>query len=174
MSPPHFLFACGAWHTPEIWTEVRERLSKAGFPSTAIALASVEGIVGDMTEDVAAIRSAALELADGGSDVIVVLHSYSGQPGSDAMKGLSMAERTQQGLSGGVVRLVFIMAYIVPEGFQAAKPEDAASAVPPWMQVDLQVSLVISKPMVSGLTIAAWYHLCCSRRREEDFLQRSV
>ena len=137
MSHPHILLTVGAWHTPEAWEPVQSRLKAAGFESTAIPMPSVGASPShyDMTEDVAAIRAATTSLVEQGKDVVVVLHSYGGQPGSEAMKGLGKVERAEQGLSGGVIRLVFIMAYIVPEGFQPAQRDDF-SAAPDWMVID--------------------------------------
>ena len=134
-SSVHFVLVCGAWHITESWDPVRKLLSNAGYDSTAVSLASVGVSQGncEMPEDAAKIRSATQEVIDRGEDAIVVLHSYAGQPGSEAMQGLEKTERQKKGLQGGVVRMVIISGYVVPEGFQDAQREKPA---PPfdWMK----------------------------------------
>ena len=58
-------------------------------------------------------------------------------PGAEAPKGLGKGERQEKGLNGGVVRLVFIMAYAMPEGFQ---PTAGGAQMPDWMKADFEVS----------------------------------
>lgn len=70
------------------------------------------------------------------SEVVLVLHSYAGMPGSEAAKGLGKREREDKGQKGGVVRLVFVQAYAMPEGFT---PTAGGAQFPPWMLVDAEV-----------------------------------
>ena len=51
-----------------------------------------------------------------GRDVVVVAHSYSGSPATEAMKGFSKKDREAQRLAGGVVRLIYIAAGVPIEG----------------------------------------------------------
>ena len=44
------------------------------------------------------------------------MHSDGGVPGSAAANGLSVVERSQQGLKGGVIYQVFVAALVVKEG----------------------------------------------------------
>ena len=91
----------------------------------------------DFTEDVVAIRNCLTQLVvSEEKDVVLVVHSYSGMPGAEAPKGLGKKDRLEQGLKGGVLRLVFIMAYAMPEGFQ---PTAGGAQMPEWMKVDIKV-----------------------------------
>jgi len=92
----------------------------------------------DFTEDVHAIREAATKLVEEDREVVIVLHSYTGLPGGEALNGLGRKERQQEGKDGGVIRMVFIMAYAVPEGFQQL-PRGETSNFPPWMRVNTEV-----------------------------------
>lgn len=49
---------------------------------------------------------------------MVVMSSYAGLPGGTALEGLYKQSCSSNGLKGGVIRLVFISAFLVPEGFQ--------------------------------------------------------
>jgi hypothetical protein len=46
------------------------------------------------------------------------MHSFSGMTGGTALEGVDKASRTAQGLKGGVIRLIYWVAFLVPEGFQ--------------------------------------------------------
>lgn len=53
---------------------------------------------------------------EAGREVVVIVHSYSGGPGSVAAKGLSVADRRAAGRNGGVLGLIFISAFVAHEG----------------------------------------------------------
>lgn len=111
MSKPVFVCVPGASHSHLIWEPLKVALSFYGYTVVPLPLPSVGGNppTYDFSEDVQAIRNIVIEISDSGSDVILVLHSYAGLPGGEALQGLSKAERQRQGLRGGVVRIVFIM-----------------------------------------------------------------
>ena len=88
-------------------------------------------------EDVKAIRDTLIQLIDTEEkEGILVVHSYTGMPGAEAPEGLGKKDRQDKGLKGGVARLVFIMAYAMPEGFQ---PTVGGQQMPEWMKPDMQV-----------------------------------
>ena len=65
-----------------------------------------------MYDDASAIASAITDLADKGKDVVLVMSSYGGLPGTEAASGLSGASRAKKGLQGGIISLVYIAAFI--------------------------------------------------------------
>lgn len=66
--------------------------------------------------DVLAVRQVLEELTDSGKEIIVVAHSYGSIPTCEAVKGLGREEGGKLGQAGGVVRLVFIAAWLLREG----------------------------------------------------------
>ena len=60
-------------------------------------------------------------------------------PGCEAVEGLGKKEREGLGLSGGVVRMVFLAAWAMGEGF---RPTDGGVEMPMWMKVDGEVGLL--------------------------------
>ena len=140
MSKPTVVLVPGSWHTPKVYDGVIKALEPHGYPCIRLPLPSVGAVPAneDFTEDVAAIRDCVNKLVEKGEEVVVILHSYAGLPGGEALKGLGMKERAKEGKKGGVIRLIFIMAYVVPEGFQLALKGDT-SKTPPWMKVDKKV-----------------------------------
>jgi pimeloyl-ACP methyl ester carboxylesterase len=111
MSRPVFICVPGASHSHLIYERVKLALSYHGYTTIPLALPSIGGNppTYDFSEDVQAIRSMVTQVVDSGTDVILVMHSYGGVPGGEALRGLGKREREQVGLRGGVVRLVFIM-----------------------------------------------------------------
>lgn len=140
MSKPTIVGVPGAWHSPEVYTKVFDILNHHGYPTVGVSLPSVGAKVPHTSfdGDVKAIRDCLEKLViDEEKDVILVTHSYSGMPGVEAPVGLGKEQRKAEGKKGGVVRMVFIMSYAMPEGFQ---PDNGNAKYPEWMQLDLEVS----------------------------------
>lgn len=147
ISKPTFVCLHGAWHSPSCWDKIKPLLSTHGydcvcpaFPSTGAKIP-----VRDFTEDVDTIRSTVTELIEQQKEVIVVMHSYSGIPGGQALEGLDKKTQTEKGLEGGVIRLIYIMSFIVPEGFQHSAHGTRDNMVP-VMKTDFEAGTVIVEP----------------------------
>ncbi|KAF2108728.1 Alpha/beta hydrolase fold-1 [Lophiotrema nucula] len=124
MSNPVFVLIHGAWHTPHCWTKLIPELQKHGYEAVAPQMpSSATPPAKDWDQDIETIRSTVTKLAkDHGRDIIMALHSNAGMTGGTALEGLSKDECVKNGWKGGVVRLVYICGYIVPEGTQLASP----------------------------------------------------
>ncbi|KAK3074071.1 hypothetical protein LTR53_003783 [Teratosphaeriaceae sp. CCFEE 6253] len=126
----------GAWHFgTKHFKPLTSRLEAAGYNVTPLDLPSI-GDNPPLTgykDDITHIANAISTAADQGQDIVLVLHSRGGHCGSDAAQGLSKADRAAAGKPGGIVRLVFICAFVAPEGlsvwFATNGPDD-------WQQVD--------------------------------------
>ncbi|GLA07841.1 hypothetical protein AnigIFM60653_009080 [Aspergillus niger] len=66
--------------------------------------------------DRASLHAVIEELADQGHYVTVVAHSYGGAVASGAAEGLGVAERRAAGKAGGIVMIVYLVAFVVPKG----------------------------------------------------------
>ena len=75
----------------------------------------------DLATDTALIRGYLESLVDAGRTVIAIMHSYGGQVGTNALYGLGLNNRSQRGLSGGVVHLVYMCAFAMSEGGSMVK-----------------------------------------------------
>ncbi len=153
MSKPTFVLVHGAFHTSAVYDGLRMNLAAHGYPSVAVSLPSVGANPPhyDFAGDVAAIRDAVTQLVEQGRNVVVVMHSYSGLPGGEALKGLGKKERA--GLRGGLLRLVFVMAWIVPAGFQLA-PRNTPLTKFSFLNCDIEVRLTVVRTTKSS-TLAA-------------------
>ena len=56
-------------------------------------------------------------LCDQGQTIIMILHSYGGVVGCNALEGLDVKTRAARGLKGGVAHLVAMAAHLHPRGF---------------------------------------------------------
>ena len=121
-SKPTIVLVPGAWHHSAHYAPVTTRLETAGYEVKALDLPSAgtngsePSNVGDHTPDVQLISSTIQAAADAGNDVVVVMHSAGGVTGSEGTKGLSKADRSAAGKPGGVIRMVYLTAFAMPEG----------------------------------------------------------
>jgi hypothetical protein len=70
----------------------------------------------DFHLDVEKIRSKINRLIEEGKEVILFMHSYSGAPGSEAVRDLTLRHRQLQGLKGGVTHMIYCAAILAAEG----------------------------------------------------------
>lgn len=81
------------------------------------------------------------------------LSSYSGFPGSEALNNQSKTYRTSQGLKGGVVRLVYIMSFLMSEGTSLV-PTGTRDYMPAHIDYDEEVNCVSFIPFSLTLPTA--------------------
>ena len=139
MSKPTLIFAPGAWYPPTAFDPIIQKLD--GYTCHTIAFPSIQqaSSVKDLGPDIAAVRTPVQQEAEAGRDVVVISHSWSGLPVSSALEELSKAQREQEGKKGGVIRLVFVSAFVPEIG------ESLIGAVggvaPDWHLHDVRQSL---------------------------------
>lgn len=145
MSKPVFVLLHGAWHSPRCWERLAAELNKEGYSSVAPALPSSGSTppTPDWSQDVETIRKTVSELVED-HEVVVVTHSFSGMTGGTALEGLDKQARASNGLKGGVIRLIYITAFLVPEGFQHS-PHGTRDNMVPEMRTDLEVRCALPK-----------------------------
>ncbi|KAI1076813.1 alpha/beta-hydrolase [Whalleya microplaca] len=146
MSKPVFVLLHGAWHSPRCWNNVVAALDKAGYSTVVPALPSSGSTppTPDWSEDVETIRKTVLDLVLE-NDVVVVMHSFSGTTGGTALEGLDKPKCASMGLRGGVIRLVYIAAFIVPAGFQHS-PHGTRDNMVPEMRTNFDAGVITVAP----------------------------
>lgn len=117
---PTILLVPGAWHSPSHYATLLSRLQTAGYHTVCSRLpsvASVDPLTATAAQDTSFIREKMLlPLLEQEKDILLVLHSYGGLPGSAAAKDFSKSERTKQGKKGGIIGLVLMAALLAREG----------------------------------------------------------
>jgi hypothetical protein len=82
-------------------------LSNGQLPETYADIAQKEAV---------AIRAHVEKLLDNGDDVLMVMHSYAGVPGTESLEGFGKKERQAEERQSGVVGLVYMCAFMLWEG----------------------------------------------------------
>ena len=114
---PTVLLVHGAWHNTSCWDPTRAELKKLSYPTEVVPLKSSGTAVTTHLEDTAIIREALKSLiVSEGKAVILVMHSYGGVAGTNAVHGLEAAARQEKGEKGGIIHCLFIAAFLVPKG----------------------------------------------------------
>lgn len=122
MSPntkPAIVLAHGAWHVPQHYGHFIQQLQQAGFEVVCPLLPTCDEtkrLNASMYNDAQVIRSHVISLLNSSREVIMLLHSYGGAVGTEAVKDLSKGSRAPQGLHGGVVRLIYMCAFMLQVG----------------------------------------------------------
>lgn len=136
---PTILLISGAWHKAHIFDAVIDILQSQGYPVVTKALLSAGGPVSTtVADDAEHIRQAYLnDLVAQGKEVVVVMHSYAGVPGTESIKGLARKDLAAQGKQGGVVALVYLAAFMLPAGksVEATVPQ----GLDPAMTMDVRL-----------------------------------
>ncbi|KAJ5261343.1 hypothetical protein N7478_011938 [Penicillium angulare] len=114
------VFIGGGWHYPESYAKFRTALeSQLGLTIHVPQLPTMNVTrppTADLYTDSDAIREIVTKLADAGRSLVVIMHSYGGQVGTNALVGLGAESRKQQGLPGGVIQLIYVGAQALQEG----------------------------------------------------------
>lgn len=107
---PTIFFIHGAWHSPKHFQPVRELLESEGYPTECPCQPTFNAIPPtSLDDDVKAIQSELDKLIEEqGKDVTVVMHSYGGVVGTEAVhESLGKKARESNSLPGGVLRLLY-------------------------------------------------------------------
>lgn len=112
MSAPTLIFAPGAWYPPTVFDLIIAKLPE--YRCRTVAFPSIQSAtrISDLQPDIDAVRCIVDQEAEEDNDIIVILHSWAGLPVSSALEGLSKSERQTKGRKGGIVKLLFITAFI--------------------------------------------------------------
>lgn len=111
----------GFWEGSAPFNYVASILESQGYATNIVNLPSTgtesPGNPG-MTDDIAAMRSTVTNTVINGEEIVLVLHSAGGFLGSNAIEGLALQARQNQGLKGGVRKVVFLTGAVFPEGYK--------------------------------------------------------
>ena len=143
-----FVLVPGSFATPAEHDKLEELLTKAGHPVKHVALLTANDgsrlppATGD--DDAAEIRSAIIDILDKENhNVVLAVHSYSGIPGSSALKELGQKDRKAANKSTYVSGILYIAACLpdegqssrdlfpnMPEAYKVGFPGDYFPAIP--------------------------------------------
>ncbi|KAJ5493299.1 hypothetical protein N7539_002045 [Penicillium diatomitis] len=146
----------GAWLTKAFYEPFLQALTEAGYDAQFAEYPSLDPedpTAFDCHADSKAIAAVLRPLVEEeGKDVLVLMHSYAGMPGAAAATGLAKTQRVQQGKRGGVVGLLFVGAFVVPEGLSCAGLQ--GGNLPPWILLDQDQSVLTRDKPSANLNLA--------------------
>ncbi|ROW08188.1 hypothetical protein VPNG_06890 [Cytospora leucostoma] len=118
-SKPTIVIVPGAWQTTGVYQHFADLLKQAGYAPEIVKLPSTGGTdlpLTGLTEDIAAIQAVIKPLVEAGKEVVVVAHSAGGVSGGGAVNGLDVKTRKAAGQSGGVTKVIYLAAFLIPKG----------------------------------------------------------
>ncbi|KAF2170208.1 hypothetical protein M409DRAFT_19811 [Zasmidium cellare ATCC 36951] len=130
----------GSWHVPQHYSLLIEALNKKGFenvhyprlPSAVNALPLPP--TATLAHDSLTIHQKVESLADAGHPILIIMHSYGGVVGGNALSDLLWPQRQAANKLGGVVHLVYAAAFVIPGGTSLLTPFNGAMV--PWLEED--------------------------------------
>ena len=149
-----FVIVPGHWHTLSHLTPLVDALRERGYHARPLQLHSVgaKSTRPTFSDDVCVIYSAIVQELIRGNDVCLVVHSYAGMPGAEAVNKIVSDGALEPGDGRGrLIRTVFIAAYTFPAGFvmdvrAMLGPEN------PAFEIDVHTSVHIPSPPLTLLT----------------------
>lgn len=138
---PFIVIVPGGAHNPAHYGYLSHLLQLAGYPVLSALLPSV-GATGKVTieEDAQYIRERMLlpilDIAN--HDVILLMHSYAGAPGSASLTGLSKAERLAAGKTTSVIGQIFFTAFLTKGGDGLNILDIFGGQFPPYIYPDVR------------------------------------
>lgn len=140
MSPtkPTIVIVPGAWQLTSAFAPFADLLRSSGYETEVVAMPSVGGTQLPLTglpEDIAAVRAVVQPLVDAGRELVLLTHSAGGVSGGGAVKGLDLKTRKEAGLPGGVARIIYMAAFMVPKGSSLLQMLGGKPA--PWMVLEV-------------------------------------
>lgn len=134
---PTVLLVPGAWLRPSTYDALLNLLQDTGYPTLYASYPSLnpaDPFTAHCAADSLSVREKVLlSLVEAqGMDVVLVMHSYGGIPGSVAAHGLDKVQRMKEGRQGGVLGLIFVSGFVVGEGASVA--DGQGGSLPPWVR----------------------------------------
>jgi pimeloyl-ACP methyl ester carboxylesterase len=116
---PTLVLIHGGWGTPTSYTALTQALESAGHKVHVPTLPSMSGArppTAGLKEDTAHVRAYIANLLSTGESIAVIMHSYGGQVGTNALAGLGLAARQAANQPGGISHLIYMSAFALPPG----------------------------------------------------------
>lgn len=143
---PAIVIVHGAWHTPQHYQQVVSHLIDHGFkdvhcprlPSAFDKLPLPP--TANLKHDTLEIKQKIQGLVNQDKNVIVLMHSYGGVVGGNALEDLLAPQRQTKGLKGGVIHIIYMSAFVQPAGSRLVDPFNGQ--MPPWMDEDIENDIV--------------------------------
>lgn len=137
---PTILLVPGSFSKPSFYFPLQDELNALGLEVVIVPLLSAGKRdplpPATMEDDATQIHSKAAELIAQGKEIILLMHSYGGVPGTESTKGLLQKDLKEQGKPGGIIRLVYLSALLPLVGEAAA--ENLSGSLPDYVHMEVR------------------------------------
>lgn len=136
----------GAFHRPIHYRKIIEPLRAQGYEVQSIDLVVCGDEVDPETtffDDGEAVRKILIPLLSEGREAVIVSHSYGSLPASVVVEGLTLAERAEQGLRGGIVGVVSLAGFVFPVAGKNIMGTEEEIPPPPYQILKVRNDLVV-------------------------------
>lgn len=160
---PTIVIVPGAWQKPAAFASIVAKLQQAGYPTVLVPLPSVGGVAPiGLSDDIDEVLKVLRPLVEEqNKEVVLIGHSAGGISASGAVEGLDAASRAKAGKQGGVLKVVFLAAFVVPKG-QSLLGMLGGNPLP-WMVVEVSRHLPsFYSLLLSPLLFHVIYNPLCS------------
>lgn len=120
---PTILLLQGTFQLPEVYYAFAKLIEARGFPVIQPTYPSLTGqdqpdfTQKTLADDVHVVENILETLVNDGKTVVVVMHSYGGLVGAEAVpEELTRSNRSARGLSGGVARFFYFASFVMMKG----------------------------------------------------------
>ncbi|OJJ45080.1 hypothetical protein ASPZODRAFT_100245 [Penicilliopsis zonata CBS 506.65] len=139
MTQPTVVLVPGAWLTHAFYAPFLSLLERQGFPVhyaeyPSLDAADPSSASCQVDSDAILAHTVRPLIQDQGRDVLVLMHSYGAMCGSAAVASFSKTDRARRGQNGGVLALICLGAFLVPEGLSCAG--FMGGSLPPWILLE--------------------------------------
>jgi pimeloyl-ACP methyl ester carboxylesterase len=95
-------------------------------------------IAATMTDDAQAIQAVTSKVVDEGKDIVLIMHSYGGIPGTESAHSVRKKEWEVSGKKGGVVALLYVTAFLVGAGKSLESTMGESAEGPDYVKVEVR------------------------------------
>ena len=154
---PTIVLIPGAWLHPSAYDQFISILQLLSFPTVFASYPSrnpSDLATADAAHDTEAVRQNFLLplIENEGKDVVILMHSYGGVPGSSAARGLAKDQRSKKAKKGGVVGLIYVSGFVLPDGGSVV--DGQKGQLPAWVKQNEVRSPSLSPSFLPGRTLS--------------------
>lgn len=137
---PTIVLLQGTFQLPDVYHNFAKLIESRGFPVLQPSFPSLTGqdqpdfTQKTLADDVEVVENVIKKLVEvEGKTAVVVMHSYGGLVGAEAVpKDLSLESRRDRNLPGGVAHLFYFSAFVIPKGQSIATAVGDSPSLDHW------------------------------------------
>ena len=136
---PTFILVPGNFLPASYFNDLAKRLESRSFPTQLVSIPSTGSStpLSSNGPDIAAVKAILEPLVNAGKEIVIVGHSYGSIPMCEAAKGIGKQERVGREESGGIVKLIFVAAWLLQEGESPPAIIGKHNMDAPWVRFDV-------------------------------------